>query len=57
MAGVLSGWKEATFMVNGESAAEGDVVSGVPQGSVLRPVLFVLMIHDLPESVRSLCLL
>ena len=43
-------------VANGCMSDEGDVTSGVPQGTVLAAILFVIMISDIDEKVKN-CIL
>ena len=48
--------KKIKFRVvaNGCMSREEDVISGVPQGTVLAAILFIIMISDRDENIKGI---
>ena len=47
--------RKQRVVVNGSPSECSDVISGIPQGSIFGPVMFILYVNDLPDVVGSTC--
>ena len=48
-------YRQQRVLLNGRTSKSTNILAAIPRGSVLGPLLFLIYINDLPDTLKSTC--